>query len=240
LSGARAVNEALARCGFPLCRGNVMAGNPNWCLTASEWRTRFAQWIDEPDPQALLNASIFFDFRPIHGRFERAHALRNWLTLYARDRGRFLLPMVQNALTNRPPLGLVRDFILSDDPEHPDTLDLKINGVQLFVEAARIMSLADGVTATNTLERLAATAERRKIAPLEAEAWAEAFRFIQLLRLRQNTAQRARGVAIHNHVDPSSLNDVEKRMLKEALRQARTLQSRLARDFSIAQSPFGA
>jgi CBS domain-containing protein len=240
IEGARAVNEALARCGFPLCRGDVMASNPKWCLTFAEWRARFAQWIDEPDPQALLNATIFFDLRPIYGRQELAHALRTWLADYAQDRGRFLLPMAQNALANRPPLGLVRDFVLSGDAAHPDTLDLKINGVQLFVEAARIFGLADGVTATNTLERLTATAARRKIAPLEAEAWAEAFRFIQLLRLRQNAAQRARGEPIHNHVDPATLNDVEKRMLKEALRQARSLQSRLARDFSIASTPFGA
>ena len=112
---------------------------------------RFAAWIDRPEPEALLNAAIFFDFRPVYGATSPVAALRDWLAAYARDRGRFLFLMVRNALGNQPPLGLIRDFALARGGEHPGTIDLKVNGVQLFVEAARIYSLADGVTATNTL-----------------------------------------------------------------------------------------
>jgi CBS domain-containing protein len=237
---ARAANEALDRCGYPLCRGDVMASNPRWCLSLAEWRQRFAHWIDEPDPQALLNATIFFDFRPICGNHAIANELRAWLARYAEDRGRFLLPMARNALENRPPLGLMRDFVLAGGGEHPGTLDLKVNGVQLFVETARIYSLADGVTATHTHARLAGMAKARNLSGREAEAWAEAFRFIQLLRLRLNAAQRARGEPLHNHLDPGTLNDLERHVLKEALRQARHLQSRLARDFSVTGASFGA
>jgi CBS domain-containing protein len=240
LPHARQVNEALDGCGYPLCRGEVMAGNPKWCLSLSEWRRRFAQWIDEPAPQALLNATIFFDFRPIHGDHKVAFDLREWLASHAADRGRFLLPMAQNALESQPPLGLVRDFILSSGGAHPDTLDLKVNGVQLFVESARIYSLATGIRATNTLDRFAALGKTELLAGAEIEAWEEAFRFIQLLRLRQNAAQRARGEPLHNHLNPTQLNELDRRILKEALRQARNLQSRLTRDFSVVNASFGA
>src|SRR5512145_725234 len=47
LAFARAANEALAGLGFPLCRGNIMAGNPECCLTVQEWRSRFGAWIRE-------------------------------------------------------------------------------------------------------------------------------------------------------------------------------------------------
>src|SRR5499426_1062395 len=137
--------------------------------------------------------------------------------------------MAHNALQNQPPLGLVRDFVLASGGKHPDTLDLKVNGVQPFVEAARVYALASGVTATNTLERLAAAGRSRRIPAVEIEAWREAFRFIQLLRLRLNAAQRARGEPLHNHLNPATLNELERRILREALRQARKLQSRLAR-----------
>jgi putative nucleotidyltransferase DUF294 len=30
---AAAVNRTLDRCGFPLCKGNIMAGNRRWCLS---------------------------------------------------------------------------------------------------------------------------------------------------------------------------------------------------------------
>lgn len=237
---ARKVNGALDRSGFALCRGDIMAGNPAWCLSISEWRARFAEWIDRADPRALLNAAIFFDFRPIHGDHALALDLRAWLTAYASDRGRFLLQLARNALDNQPPLGLVREFVLASGGEHPHTLDLKINGVQPFVEAARVYALASGTTAINTLERLAAAGVARAIPALEVDAWCEAFRFIQALRLRLNAAQRAHGEPLHNHLNPATLNDLERRILREALRQARGLQSRLSRDFAVASASFGA
>jgi CBS domain-containing protein len=236
---AERVNRALDRSGYPLCRGEVMAGNPRWCLARAEWRERFAAWIDRPEPEALLNAAIFFDFRAVHGERSIVSELREWLAGYAPDRGRFLLPMVGNALGNQPPLGIIRDFAVARGGEHPDTIDLKVNGVQLFVEPARIYSLADGVAATNTLERLAGIAGVRGIAAAELDAWVAAFRVLQQLRLRLNAAQHARNEPLHNHLNPAALDDEERRGLKHALRQARNLQARLARDFSVAGTGFG-
>jgi CBS domain-containing protein len=63
LAFAKQVNDGLARCGFPLCKGNIMASNPAWCLSQEEWRECFGKWIRSPEPEALLNATIFFDFR---------------------------------------------------------------------------------------------------------------------------------------------------------------------------------
>ncbi|HLB16231.1 MAG TPA: DUF294 nucleotidyltransferase-like domain-containing protein [Burkholderiales bacterium] len=237
---AERVNHALDRSGYPLCRGEVMAANPRWCLSHTEWREQFADWIDRPEPQALLNAAIFFDFRAIHGEQRLVAALREWLAGYAQDRGPFLLLMIQNALQNQPPLGLWRDFVLAGGGVRPHTLDLKVNGVQLFVEAARVYALASGVGATNTLERLSAVGRARGIPAAEVEAWREAFRFVQLLRLKLNAAQRSRGEPLHNHLNPATLNELERGMLKQALRQARKLQNRLTRDFASTGAGFGA
>jgi len=148
--------------------------------------------------------------------------------------------MAQNALAHRPPLGLVRDFVLTRTGPHPGTLDLKVNGVQLFVEIARIYSLASRGSATNTLERLATWSSARNVPQREIDALSEAFRFIQYQRLALNSRQRARREALHNDLDSETLNDFDRRMLKEALRQARDLQSRLARDFAVAPASFGA
>lgn len=237
---AQRVNDALDACGFPLCRGGIMAGNPQWCLTFSEWRERFARWIDEPDPQALLNAAIFFDFRRVYGDPSAALTLRAWLDEYAQDRGAFLLSMARNALSNAPPLGFVRDFAPLSRGEHAGTLDLKVNGVQLFVESARVYGLSRGVAATNTLERFAALVDARALRADEVAEFTDAFRFIQRLRLQLNADQRRRGEALHNHLDPGTLDDMDRRMLKGSLRQARRLQSRLGRDFSLTGAVFGA
>jgi CBS domain-containing protein len=230
---ARAVNAALDACGFPLCKGEIMAGNPRWCLSLGEWQDVFATWIEQGDPQALLHASIFFDFRPLAGSRALAEQLRQWLAPRAKANRRFLHQLAANALRNRPPLGVVRDFVLESKGEYVHTIDLKLNGTTPFIDAARIYSLAAEDTHTNTLQRLRAASVEMKIPSEEVEAWAEAFLFIQLLRLRSQHRREAKGKPMHNHVDPDELNELERRILKEAFRQARKLQQRLALDYGL-------
>ena len=231
LVAARKVNDALDLCGFPLCRGNVMASNPACCLTFDEWQVRFAAWIEKPDPQALLNAVTFFDLRPIWGNTTHAGRLRTLLADLAPDRSLFLHLLARNALENQPPLGMVRDFVVSQGGDHPDTIDLKTNGVQPYVEGARLLALASGSVQSSTVKRFIAAGAARKIPTREVSAWLDAFRFLQSLRLRLNHEQIERGESAHNHLNPAHLNELDRRILKEALRQTRRLQSRIAREF---------
>ena len=226
------INKALDACGFPLCKGQVMASNPRWCLTLDEWKSTFAHWIDSGDPEALLNASIFFDIRPLFGVDALATELRAWLADYVQAAPRFLHQMAVNALRNRPPLGLIRDFVVtSASGEHPATLDLKLNGTTPFVDAARIFALAIGSSASGTAARLRAAAAPLNIPSVEVEAWISSFFFLQLLRLRRQHEESLAGETLDNHIDPDRLNDLDRRILKESFRQARKLQSRLAMDY---------
>lgn len=230
---ARAVNEGLDACGFPLCRGGIMAGNPRWCMSVAEWRGQFAAWIDNTDPQALLDAVIFFDFRPIHGNHGLSDALRATLAEILARNPRFLRQMAEQALLSQPPLGLFRDFVVDDDGAgHPHTLDLKNRGSRLFVDAARVMALAAGVAHTNTAQRLRHAGPRLKMQTGEIEAAVEAFYFIQSLRLRRQLAMHP-GEGGPNRIDPRTLNEVDRRILKESLRQARGLQRRLRLDYQL-------
>ena len=230
---ARRINEGLAACGFPLCKGEVMAGNPRWCLSLSEWKGTFAEWMDKADGQALLNATIFFDFRGLWGSSDLADTLRAWLAHKVSGRSLFLRMMAENALRNAPPLGVLRDFAVERHADAQDSLDLKLNGVAPFVDAARILSLAAGDQHTGTVERLRALASLRRLDAPEVEAWVDAFHFIQMLRLRHQQQQVASGHAPDNFVQPDRLNDLERRILKEAFRQSRKLQERLRLDFRL-------
>ena len=223
---AQQVNADLARCGFPLCDGQVMAGNPRWCLSVDEWRDCFTSWVRTPEPEALLNASIFFDFRPIVGTAALALMMRNHLTGIARGNDIFLRMMATNALQAEPPLGRLKDFVT--DPAAGNTLDLKKFGSRLFVDAARIFALADGVPSPATIPRLRGVATGGSLQTAEAASAAEAFVAIQGLRL---TVQRS-GTG-DNRIDPERLGEFERRLLLDALRQARQLQRRLKIRFHI-------
>jgi CBS domain-containing protein len=81
------------------------------------------------------------------------------------------------------------------------------------VDAARVLALAAGSGETGTAARLAASGE--------PASRADAFHFIQGLRLG----------ASGNHVAVARLSAIERRVLKEALREAVRLQDRLRVDY---------
>ncbi|HET7824872.1 MAG TPA: DUF294 nucleotidyltransferase-like domain-containing protein [Anaeromyxobacter sp.] len=230
---ARGVNEKLAACGFPLCKGGIMAGNPQWCLRLPEWRRTFSRWIDEPEAQAVLHANIFFDLRAIHGNEGLAEQLRDWLLPRAADHPLFLRLMAEDAVRFEPPLGMVRDFAYDGSKEHPRTVDLKVRGSRLFVDAARVLALKHEVAPTSTAERLRELAGPANLGAEAVAALVDGFHFIHLMRLRHQRRLRGADAGRANRVDPYELNDLDRTVLKEAFKQARKLQGILTSRFEL-------
>jgi CBS domain-containing protein len=232
LAFAAEVNDILAECGFPLCVGGIMARNPLWCLTAAEWRERFDDWMRNANPKALLNAAIFFDLRPLYGDEELAVELQEFLVESVPRRPAFLRQMAVNALEVRPPVGFFSDIPLGQ--ETGGLLDLKLHASRPIVDCARILTLAAGVTLTSTTERLRVAGPAMRMSRDEVGASVGAFHFVQMLRLRRQEEARALGEARDlNRVDPDTLNSLDRRILKEALRQARKLQNRVALEYQL-------
>ncbi len=231
---AREVNEALDRCGYPLCKGGVMAMNPRWCLSLDEWRAAFWQWIDRGDPKSLLASAIFFDFRSLWGEEGLAAQLRVDIAAHAQGNPRFLKQMSDNALTNRPPLNWFGELSGQEDATGVEGIDLKMSGSVPFVDAARIFALATGVTATNTVDRLEAAGIRKGVPAEEIRSWVAAFEHVQLLRLRTQHRRASGDITASgaaNVVPLSDLSALDRRILKEALRQVRAIQQRLEIDY---------
>lgn len=230
LSFGRAVNEILDACGFPLCPGNIMAGNPECCLPLRDWRGRFSDWVRNPAPEALLKASIFFDFRPIAGDAALADGLRAWLRDLVKGDERFLKTLALNALECEAPLGFFGNLVTGGKGADAGTIDLKTQGTRVITDAARIYALGSGVDATHTAAKLRGASGALGMPHAEVEAIMEAFYHLLLLRLRTQLDGGAAGRA-PNRVAPRDLNEFDRRMLKESLRQARRLQQRLALDY---------
>lgn len=228
---ANAVNERLAQCGFPLCKGNVMAGNPELCLSVYEWQAKFGGWMRANSPQALLDATIYFDFRAIYGQEELADQLREWVLKRVPSETLFLRFMAGNAVQIEPPIGFIREFTFDKNPDFPHTLDLKASGARLFVDAARILALANGVAETGTVQRLRELAARGKLGGDDVNAVIESFFFIQQLRLKNQQGDAGEGAA--NRVDPDHLNELDRLVLREAFKQAKRLQSRLQLEYRL-------
>ncbi|HSN12994.1 MAG TPA: DUF294 nucleotidyltransferase-like domain-containing protein, partial [Anaeromyxobacteraceae bacterium] len=98
------VNGDLKAAGFPHCPGGYMA--TKWRSSLAEWEERFIGWLENPTPQALLEASIFFDFRVAHVNGALSVDSLDRIIERARGARTFLSAMAKSALTFKPPGGL--------------------------------------------------------------------------------------------------------------------------------------
>lgn len=225
---AQAVNEALHTCGFERCPGNIMAGNPECCLSEAEWERRFQRWIDQGTPEHLLNSSIFFDLRSIAGDPAPVEALRSRLLHRTAHNSRFRRQMAANQLSHRPPLGLFGEMRIG-----AQGVNIKLQGLTPFVDGARVIALAAELPATRTHERIDQAVTAGTLRPEDARDYHAALRYLQMLRLRAQQRDLSAGREDSNRIRLEDLGTLEIRVLKEAFRQARKLQGQLAVQYQL-------
>ena len=229
---ARKINEDLDKCGFTLCKGNIMASNPRLCLSTEEWRSWFHRFIDAATPQNVLNSCIYFDLRTQWGPEHLADEMFADVRQRIKQNSLFQKMLAKAALNSRPPLGIFKGFVTRKE-DGREGIDLKTQGLTPFVDAARVLSLAHGISATNTLQRISQLAKAQVLDARDADAWEEAYSFIQLLRLRHHLNLKANDQPLTNLVDPDHLNELDERILKEAFRQAQRLQRKIAWNYQL-------
>lgn len=202
--------------GFPPCIGGYLA--TKWRHPLSEWGRLFHSWINTPEPQAVLEAAIFFDFRPIYGQL----SLRplEQLLQEASKQNIFLAHMARTALQFPPPLGFFGHIRADEEGQ----IDLKKAGVSPIVTLARLYALQVGATARSTLNRLEAAAQAGVLSRDGTETLAEVYHFVLRLRLKEQLRAYRAGAPLTNQVRLEALSPLEKRQLKKAFQDIRDIQ----------------
>ena len=221
---AHFVCDGLADCGFIYCPGNIMATNNKWRQPAQQWQRYFDEWVDTPDPKALLNGSVFFDLETIYGQAALLGNVRQHLLKKTKNNTLFIAHLSKNALGLRPPLGFFRDFVLIQNGKHKATLDLKHNGIAPIVDLARIYALSQGISAVNTIERIKQAAGTSDITKSSAENLIDAYEFLGILRVKHQANKLKAGLEADNFLYPKALSKLEREHLKDAFKVIKTLQ----------------
>jgi CBS domain-containing protein len=204
-----------------------MATNPEWRQPLRVWRQYFSDWITKPEPKALMLSSIFFDLRPVYGDQRIYQRLQVEILNKTRDNGIFTAYMASNALTHRPPLGFFRRFVLIRDGEHDDTLDIKHRGIVPITDIARVLSLTNGINATNTSERLRIAIQVGALSEEMGENLIDALEFIASLRINHQAEQIRMGLKPDNYMPPDDLSELERKHLKDAFSVIQDMQNTL-------------
>ena len=228
---SRFVCDGLDACGYIHCPGDMMAMTDQWRQPRARWQQYFHQWVETPEPMALMLTCVFFDLRAIHGRAELLDSLRQEVLARTRGNSLFLSHMVGNALKHRPPLGMFGSISQIRGGEHAGKVDLKHTGVVPIVDLARLFSLAAGEPAVNTQDRLDAAGASGELNPGTARDMREALEFIASLRIQHQARQMAQGQVPDHHVPLLDLSNFERSQLKQAFGVVQTVQSVLAQRY---------
>ncbi|WP_299439027.1 putative nucleotidyltransferase substrate binding domain-containing protein [uncultured Rhodospira sp.] len=224
----RTVCDGLNICGYVYCPGEVMAMTDQWRQPLKVWTSYFSKWIDQPDPKALMHASVFFDMRPIFGNHALFQNLRSFVLKKTQGKKIFLAYLAANALSRQPPLGFFRNLVLTRGGEHANTLDLKHRGIVPIVDLARVYALDAGAEAVNTLDRLELAREKGSVSKDGAADLRDAWDFISTMRLRHQALHIREGKKADNYVSPELLSNFERTQLKDAFSVVKTMQGALA------------
>ncbi len=210
------VCDGLAACGYSYCTGEIMASNPEYRKTRSEWEVCFGDWIEKPNPQALLNCSIFFDLTGVYGRVKWAEQLNAFILNKAKKNNRFLACLAHNALNRTPPLGFFKDFVMEKDGRHNNSINLKRRGTAPLADLIRVHALAIGSQSQNSFERLEDIIDAGILPTSKAEDLQHAMELISLVRLRHQSSDIESGIEPDNNIEPENMSDFERRNLKDA------------------------
>jgi CBS domain-containing protein len=219
------VCAGLDACGYIYCPGEMMAMTDTWRQPLRAWKKYFHQWIEEPEPKALMLTCVFFDLRHVHGRAALVDELRDYFLARAKGNGIFLAYMVGNALSHQPPLNMFGKIATERKGEHRGTIDLKHTGVVPIVDLARVYALAGGHPQVNTQDRLDVASQSREVSEDSARDLRDALEFLAVTRIRHQVRQMDAGQAPDNFLALKELSNFERTQLKDAFAVVQTLQS---------------
>jgi CBS domain-containing protein len=167
---------------------------------------------------------VAFDFRHVAGGLEVTSPLVAVLRK-ARDYPRFLTQLGRTA-TDAPP-ALPHRFFLGRWERQ--VIDLKKGGAFPIANLARFHALANGITISATLDRLAAAEGQGDLSKETAQSLREAFAYIYQVRLDHHAQQIRDGLTPDNLIRPEELRPLARAELREAFNAIGRAQQQLHR-----------
>jgi CBS domain-containing protein len=233
LNMAAQINSQLNELGFAFCPAGMMAKNPQWCLSISEWKQRFSNWIDQPNETGLLHSTIFFDFRGVWGNSNLLQDLTQHLREHLVPHPVFLNYLGIDALKNPKPVGLLNRLKLEPSGSYQGLFDLKGRLLMPYIDTARLLILNSGMEdPKNTLTRFQKlTMAESQNASLYKNAH-EAFEFLERLRgIHRSNSNSANGRYLH----VKNLTKRQRHTLRYAAKTLHDLQTLLITRFQLSR-----
>lgn len=227
---AERVNYTLNKVGYEFSPYNIVASNPVWCKSVSDWINQYNEWIKTPAEKELELSTIFFDFDFVYGVPEIEKGLIDTIEQNIYKNKKFFAYLAADTLKNPPPLGFFRQFLVESDGEHKDSFNIKNRAIEPLADAARVLALSHNLfEITNTYYRFKKLAE---LEPQYAELYencAEAFNTLMRFRTEEGLINSSNG----KYLNLNQLSKSDKVKLKNCFQPISDVQDIIKNRFPI-------
>lgn len=225
------MNRNLDRIGYELCPGEIMASNPAYRKTLSQWKKQIRHVTRKPSEKAARWANVMFDFDTLYGDDSLTVELRRHTLAELEKKPRLLKMMADHDAEGKPALGFFNQLLISKN-ESGEYVDIKRNGLRIIADAARIFSLQNGVAVQNTTDRLNALVRVGKLSDDFKDSVQEAFEELIDLLLTHQINQAKNGKQLDKLINPEKLSRQSRSTLRMAMRAVKRFQEKLQDDYA--------
>lgn len=218
--------NGLNLCGFPLCKGNIMATNPKYFGSLSVWKKKADEWINinAIKGKDLVDIYTFLDFRAVYGDSQLEKILKKYVIDLLKDNFAALRSLAEPIISVPIPLGFFKNFIVEKNGKYKNTVNIKVNGLLPLTTSIKLLAFYAGIEEANTLERIRRLEEKNILSHDRAESLEQAFETFLTLKIRNNLNSTDQGTDLSNNINPKSLNIKQKQILKDAFMSVSELQ----------------
>jgi len=216
--------------GYRFCKGEIMAQNPKWTQPLDIWKGYFSDWINSGDPQSILDASIFFDFRCVFGNKELIKELRTHVNEAVDSKSVFFYHLAQSVVKFKPPVSIFGNIVSKDQTGDQFNVDVKkiLFPIAGFI---RLYALRNKIKDTNTLSRVKKLFNQKVLTKEMYDELILSYNYLMLLRFRFQTRSIMQNQPADNNIDINKLTRLEVSTMKEIFSEISNLQTKLNFDF---------
>ena len=224
------VCKNLNEVGYKYCDGEIMAENPKWTQPISIWKNYFSEWNNASDPQSILEASIFFDFRCVYGKGVLIEELRTHVNQAVDNKSVFFYHMAQSVIKYKPPVSLFGKIVDKNHSGNTTRLDLKkiLLPITSFI---RLYTLYNKIDKTNSLARIKQLHLQEIINKSMCDELVLSYNYLMNLRFRSQASRILQSKAPNNSIDVNTLTHIEVSTIKKIFDEISNLQTKLNFDF---------
>ena len=228
--------DRLEEAGFKRCTGDIMPTNQTWRGSLAQWHKRLLAIVRyEVDDYArnMMNLIVLSDARYVAGDRSLAESLVTLIRDMERDYSRVLWGMAKAATEMKLALGFMKRFWTESSGEHKGEFNLKLLAWAPLVMNVRILSINQGIPATNTVERITLLEKEGSFSASMASDLRAAYHILTKHRILLQI-KAIKGIQKDSYyLNPYQLPAEDRERIRHALIRIDELQKMIHTNFSI-------